>query len=170
MLASLTLALQRRASPSSPTERGRVVVTPLVCSWVCVWCSSEICWWQPLLSSRQAARLREDIHNMGSLYMSEICTEMKNLRSLVRVCEIQATLREQRWGKDHSYTEIRMNPTRTSTSHTHAHSPPHFQNPVSEAAEQRVRQAEEPELVHGVRSWPGRTGLGWMDENCDQVK
>lgn len=44
----------------------------------------------------QAARLREDIHNMGSLYMSEICTEMKNLRSLVRVCEIQATLREQR--------------------------------------------------------------------------
>uniref|UniRef100_A0A3B4B8U5 WW domain-containing protein n=1 Tax=Periophthalmus magnuspinnatus TaxID=409849 RepID=A0A3B4B8U5_9GOBI len=30
------------------------------------------------------------------LYMSELCTEMKNLRSLVRVCEIQATLREQR--------------------------------------------------------------------------
>lgn len=47
-------------------------------------------------SSRQASRLHEDIHNMGSLYMSEICTEMKNLRSLVRVCEIQATLREQR--------------------------------------------------------------------------
>ena len=46
--------------------------------------------------SYQAARLREDFHNMGSLYMSEICTEMKNLRSLVRVCEIQATLREQR--------------------------------------------------------------------------
>nr|XP_046265030.1 WW domain-containing adapter protein with coiled-coil-like isoform X3 [Scatophagus argus] len=45
---------------------------------------------------KQAARLREDVHNMGSLYMSEICTEMKNLRSLVRVCEIQATLREQR--------------------------------------------------------------------------
>ncbi|XP_013994733.1 WW domain-containing adapter protein with coiled-coil isoform X2 [Salmo salar] len=45
---------------------------------------------------KQAARLREDAHNMGSLYMSEICTELKNLRSLVRVCEIQATLREQR--------------------------------------------------------------------------
>lgn len=44
----------------------------------------------------QAARLHEDIHNMGSLYMSEICTEMKNLRSLVRVSEVQATLREQR--------------------------------------------------------------------------
>ncbi|KAG9355163.1 hypothetical protein JZ751_000001 [Albula glossodonta] len=44
----------------------------------------------------QASRLREEAHNMGSIYMSEICTELKNLRSLVRVCEIQATLREQR--------------------------------------------------------------------------
>ncbi|XP_051554942.1 WW domain-containing adapter protein with coiled-coil-like isoform X3 [Myxocyprinus asiaticus] len=45
---------------------------------------------------KQVSRLCEDIHNMGTLYMSEICTELKNLRSLVRVCEIQATLREQR--------------------------------------------------------------------------
>ncbi|XP_051555641.1 WW domain-containing adapter protein with coiled-coil-like isoform X2 [Myxocyprinus asiaticus] len=45
---------------------------------------------------KQVSRLHEDIHNMGTLYMSEICTELKNLRSLVRVCEIQATLREQR--------------------------------------------------------------------------
>ncbi|XP_012723885.2 WW domain-containing adapter protein with coiled-coil isoform X1 [Fundulus heteroclitus] len=52
--------------------------------------------WPSENTEKQAARLREDLHNMGSLYMSEICTEMKNLRSLVRVCEIQATLREQR--------------------------------------------------------------------------
>uniref|UniRef100_A0A667ZGA3 WW domain containing adaptor with coiled-coil n=1 Tax=Myripristis murdjan TaxID=586833 RepID=A0A667ZGA3_9TELE len=52
--------------------------------------------WPAEHTEKQAARLREDIHNMGSLYMSEICTELKNLRSLVRVCEIQATLREQR--------------------------------------------------------------------------
>ncbi|KAM7378932.1 hypothetical protein PAMP_004520 [Pampus punctatissimus] len=52
--------------------------------------------WPSENTEKQAARLREDIHNMGSLYMSEICTEMKNLRSLVRVSEIQATLREQR--------------------------------------------------------------------------
>ncbi|XP_051266102.1 WW domain-containing adapter protein with coiled-coil isoform X2 [Dicentrarchus labrax] len=52
--------------------------------------------WPSENTEKQAARLREDIHNMGSLYMSEICTELKNLRSLVRVCEIQATLREQR--------------------------------------------------------------------------
>lgn len=44
----------------------------------------------------QASRLREEVHNMGSINMSEICTELKKLRSLVRVCEIQATLREQR--------------------------------------------------------------------------
>ncbi|XP_071370465.1 WW domain-containing adapter protein with coiled-coil-like isoform X3 [Centroberyx affinis] len=52
--------------------------------------------WPAEHTEKQAARLREDVHNMGSLYMSEICTELKNLRSLVRVCEIQATLREQR--------------------------------------------------------------------------
>ncbi|KAA8587417.1 hypothetical protein FQN60_016279 [Etheostoma spectabile] len=52
--------------------------------------------WPSENTEKQAARLHEDLHNMGSLYMSEICTEMKNLRSLVRVCEIQATLREQR--------------------------------------------------------------------------
>ncbi|KAG7273620.1 hypothetical protein CRUP_017342, partial [Coryphaenoides rupestris] len=43
-----------------------------------------------------ASRLREEAHTMGSICMSENCTELKNLRSLVRVCEIQATLREQR--------------------------------------------------------------------------
>lgn len=46
--------------------------------------------------SPQASRLREDVHTMGSMNMSEICVELKKLRSLVRVCEIQATLREQR--------------------------------------------------------------------------
>lgn len=45
---------------------------------------------------KQASRSREEVHNMGSMNMSEICTELKKLRSLVRVCEIQATLREQR--------------------------------------------------------------------------
>ncbi|KAG8573594.1 hypothetical protein GDO81_012463 [Engystomops pustulosus] len=52
--------------------------------------------WPSDHAEKQAARLREEAHNMGSIHMSEICTELKNLRSLVRVCEIQATLREQR--------------------------------------------------------------------------
>lgn len=45
---------------------------------------------------KQASRLREEAHTMGSICLSENCTELKNLRSLVRVCEVQATLREQR--------------------------------------------------------------------------
>ncbi|XP_018613145.2 WW domain-containing adapter protein with coiled-coil-like isoform X2 [Scleropages formosus] len=52
--------------------------------------------WPADHAEKQASRLREEAFNMGSIYMSEICTELKNLRSLVRVCEIQATLREQR--------------------------------------------------------------------------
>ncbi|XP_056375393.1 WW domain-containing adapter protein with coiled-coil isoform X3 [Hyla sarda] len=52
--------------------------------------------WPADHAEKQASRLREEGHNMGSIHMSEICTELKNLRSLVRVCEIQATLREQR--------------------------------------------------------------------------
>ncbi|RLW11444.1 hypothetical protein DV515_00001402, partial [Chloebia gouldiae] len=51
--------------------------------------------WPADHAEKQASRLREEAHNMGSVHMSEICTELKNLRSLVRVCEIQATLREQ---------------------------------------------------------------------------
>lgn len=45
---------------------------------------------------KQVVRLREDAHNIGTLHMADVCAELKNLRSLVRVCEIQATLREQR--------------------------------------------------------------------------
>uniref|UniRef100_A0AAY3ZU87 WW domain-containing adapter protein with coiled-coil n=1 Tax=Denticeps clupeoides TaxID=299321 RepID=A0AAY3ZU87_9TELE len=52
--------------------------------------------WPAEHAEKQASRLREEAHTMGSIYMSENCTELKNLRSLVRVCEIQATLREQR--------------------------------------------------------------------------
>ncbi|XP_014352249.1 WW domain-containing adapter protein with coiled-coil isoform X2 [Latimeria chalumnae] len=60
--------------------------------------------WPADHAEKQAARLREEAHNMGSIHMSEICTELKNLRSLVRVCEIQATLREQRSLKSKRYT------------------------------------------------------------------
>lgn len=52
--------------------------------------------WPADHAEKQASRLRKEAHNMGSVHMSEICTELENLRSLVRVCEIQATLREQR--------------------------------------------------------------------------
>lgn len=85
------------------------------------------------------------------------------------------------WNSGHTEgTEVRQmlqlhrdpySPMRTFTSHIHILIfPPQLQNPVSEAAEQRVRQAEEPELLHGVRSWPEKKGLGWIDLNCDLKK
>uniref|UniRef100_A0A8C7M1A5 WW domain containing adaptor with coiled-coil a n=1 Tax=Oncorhynchus mykiss TaxID=8022 RepID=A0A8C7M1A5_ONCMY len=52
--------------------------------------------WPADHAEKQASRLRDEAHTMGSINMSENCTELKNLRSLVRVSEIQATLREQR--------------------------------------------------------------------------
>uniref|UniRef100_A0A5F9D9I4 WW domain-containing adapter protein with coiled-coil n=1 Tax=Oryctolagus cuniculus TaxID=9986 RepID=A0A5F9D9I4_RABIT len=66
--------------------------------------------WPADHAEKQASRLREEAHNMGSVHMSEICTELKNLRSLVRVCEIQATLREQRtWNNEFSlWTDVRV--------------------------------------------------------------
>lgn len=39
--------------------------------------------WPADHAEKQASRLREEAHNMGSVHMSEICTELKNLRSLV---------------------------------------------------------------------------------------
>lgn len=61
----------------------------------------------------QASRLREEAHTMGSICLSENCTELKNLRSLVRVCEIQATLREQRWAHATAHAQIRARTSRT---------------------------------------------------------
>lgn len=40
---------------------------------------------------------------------------------------------------------------------------PQSQNPVPEAAEQRAGQAEEPELLHGVRSWDG-----WIEAQIEE--
>uniref|UniRef100_S4RHF8 WW domain containing adaptor with coiled-coil n=1 Tax=Petromyzon marinus TaxID=7757 RepID=S4RHF8_PETMA len=52
--------------------------------------------WPAEHAEKQASKLREEGHSLGSLQMSEICTDLKSARSLVRVSEIQATLREQR--------------------------------------------------------------------------
>lgn len=71
----------------------------------------------------KASRLREEAHTMGSICMSENCTELKNLRSLVRVCEIQATLREQRWESD--YRSMQHEHQSTSSTNTNRLSFPH---------------------------------------------
>lgn len=83
--------------PSAPTQADAPsTYTPTLATHFDESLIKHIQGWPSENTEKQASRLREDIYNMGSLYMSELCTEMKNLRSLVRVCEIQATLREQR--------------------------------------------------------------------------
>ncbi|XP_036375058.1 WW domain-containing adapter protein with coiled-coil-like isoform X2 [Megalops cyprinoides] len=79
-------------APSRPT----CALTPTLASHFNENLIKHVQGWPAEHVEKQASRLREEAHNMGSIYMSEICTELKNLRSLVRVCEIQATLREQR--------------------------------------------------------------------------
>ncbi|XP_055058727.1 WW domain containing adaptor with coiled-coil b isoform X2 [Misgurnus anguillicaudatus] len=81
---------------SGPTSRTQSTFTPSLALHFDENLIRHVQGWPSEHVEKQVSRLREDIHNMGTLYMSEICTEMKNLRSLVRVCEIQATLREQR--------------------------------------------------------------------------
>uniref|UniRef100_UPI00358E6681 WW domain-containing adapter protein with coiled-coil isoform X1 n=2 Tax=Myxine glutinosa TaxID=7769 RepID=UPI00358E6681 len=54
--------------------------------------------WPAENTEKQAQKLQEESHN-NSTQILDTCTDLKNARSLVRVCEIQATLREQR--QDH---------------------------------------------------------------------
>uniref|UniRef100_A0A3B3SEP9 WW domain containing adaptor with coiled-coil n=1 Tax=Paramormyrops kingsleyae TaxID=1676925 RepID=A0A3B3SEP9_9TELE len=83
-------------APSGMPGRPTCTLTPTLASHFNENLIRHVQGWPAEHVEKQASRLREEAHNLGSIYMSEICTELKNLRSLVRVCEIQATLREQR--------------------------------------------------------------------------
>nr|XP_032814580.1 WW domain-containing adapter protein with coiled-coil isoform X3 [Petromyzon marinus] len=71
-------------------------LSPGLSSHYCENLTKHVQGWPAEHLEKQAARLREESYSLGCLQMSEICTELKNARSLVRVSEIQATLREQR--------------------------------------------------------------------------
>ncbi|XP_055507806.1 WW domain-containing adapter protein with coiled-coil isoform X3 [Leucoraja erinacea] len=81
---------------STTTARSSCSLTPTLVAHFSENLIKHVQGWPADHAEKQASRLREEAHNMGSIHISEICTELKNLRSLVRVCEIQATLREQR--------------------------------------------------------------------------
>ncbi|KAF4801900.1 WW domain-containing adapter protein with coiled-coil [Turdus rufiventris] len=83
-------------APQNPSVRPTCSLTPTLAAHFNENLIKHVQGWPADHAEKQASRLREEAHNMGSVHMSEICTELKNLRSLVRVCEIQATLREQR--------------------------------------------------------------------------
>ncbi|KAK2503417.1 hypothetical protein MC885_006551, partial [Smutsia gigantea] len=82
--------------PQNSSARPSCSLTPTLAAHFSENLIKHVQGWPADHAEKQASRLREEAHNMGSVHMSEICTELKNLRSLVRVCEIQATLREQR--------------------------------------------------------------------------
>ncbi|XP_040208531.1 WW domain-containing adapter protein with coiled-coil-like isoform X3 [Rana temporaria] len=90
--ASSTSSVQQNSSARSSSSS----LTPTLAAYFNENLIKHVQGWPAEHAEKQASRLREEAHNMGSIHMSEICTELKNLRSLVRVCEIQATLREQR--------------------------------------------------------------------------
>ncbi|XP_037135243.1 WW domain-containing adapter protein with coiled-coil isoform X1 [Syngnathus acus] len=84
------------ASATSSTTRPSCSFTPTLAAHFNENLIKHVQGWPAEHAEKQASRLREEAHTMGSICMSENCTELKNLRSLVRVSEIQATLREQR--------------------------------------------------------------------------
>uniref|UniRef100_A0A8P4GG33 WW domain containing adaptor with coiled-coil a n=1 Tax=Dicentrarchus labrax TaxID=13489 RepID=A0A8P4GG33_DICLA len=84
------------APPTASASRPSCSFTPTLAAHFNENLIKHVQGWSAEHAEKQASRLREEAHTMGSICMSENCTELKNLRSLVRVCEIQATLREQR--------------------------------------------------------------------------
>ncbi|GLV45695.1 wacky [Carabus blaptoides fortunei] len=52
--------------------------------------------WPADLLEKQAQKLSEEAHVMGSLQCTKVSAELKSARSIVRLTEIQATLQEQR--------------------------------------------------------------------------
>ncbi|OCT75565.1 WW domain-containing adapter protein with coiled-coil isoform X2 [Xenopus laevis] len=84
------------SAPQNSSARSSCSLTPTLAAYFNENLVKHVQGWPADHAEKQASRLRDEAHNMGSIHMSEVCTELKNLRSLVRVCEIQATLREQR--------------------------------------------------------------------------
>lgn len=84
------------APPSASAARPSCSFTPTLATHFNENLIKHVQGWPAEHAEKQASRLREEAHSMGSICLSENCTELKNLRSLVRVSEIQATLREQR--------------------------------------------------------------------------
>ncbi|KAG8258179.1 hypothetical protein J6590_035330 [Homalodisca vitripennis] len=51
--------------------------------------------WPADVCEKQAQKLSEEVHNLGSLQCTRVSADLKSARSIVRLTEIQATLQEQ---------------------------------------------------------------------------
>ncbi|CAH2282202.1 WW domain-containing adapter with coiled-coil isoform X2 [Pelobates cultripes] len=92
---SSTCASSTSSVSQNASARNQCALTPSLAAYFNENLIKHVQGWPAEHAEKQASRLREESH-MGSIHMAENSTELKNLRSLVRVCEIQATLREQR--------------------------------------------------------------------------
>ncbi|XP_076045309.1 WW domain-containing adapter protein with coiled-coil wacky isoform X2 [Oratosquilla oratoria] len=72
------------------------VLTPSLANYYKETLISHVQNWPAENLERQANRLGEEAHTVGSLIMTKVSAELKMARSLVRLAEIQATLHEQR--------------------------------------------------------------------------
>uniref|UniRef100_A0A8C5QE88 WW domain containing adaptor with coiled-coil n=1 Tax=Leptobrachium leishanense TaxID=445787 RepID=A0A8C5QE88_9ANUR len=101
---SSTCASSTSSMSQSASARNQCTLTPSLAAYFNENLIKHVQGWPAEHAEKQASRLREESH-MGSIHMAENSTELKNLRSLVRVCEIQATLREQRLVFFHFFTK-----------------------------------------------------------------
>ncbi|OAD55886.1 WW domain-containing adapter protein with coiled-coil [Eufriesea mexicana] len=74
---------------------------------------------------KQAQKLSEEAHTMGSLQCTRVSAELKTARSIVRLTEIQATLQEQR-GRQMDDTASTENVHSVRQQHRHISAQPHF--------------------------------------------
>ncbi|KAK9730131.1 WW domain [Popillia japonica] len=76
--------------PQGPT------ITPSLANHVREDLTNHVKGWPADILEKQAQKLSEEAHIMGSIQCSKVSAELKTARSLVRLTEIQATLQEQR--------------------------------------------------------------------------
>ncbi|XP_076350712.1 WW domain-containing adapter protein with coiled-coil-like isoform X3 [Tachypleus tridentatus] len=85
--SSLSSAVLKHTVPSLTTSLANYCSEDLI---------SHIIGWQADHAERQANRYSEECHVIGNLNCTKVSAELKMVRSLVRLGEIQATLQEQR--------------------------------------------------------------------------
>ncbi|KRT86790.1 hypothetical protein AMK59_1337, partial [Oryctes borbonicus] len=76
--------------PQGPT------ITPSLANHVREDLTNHVKGWPADILEKQAQKLSEEAHIMGSIQCSKVSADLKTARSLVRLTEIQATLQEQR--------------------------------------------------------------------------
>ncbi|XP_077997657.1 WW domain-containing adapter protein with coiled-coil-like isoform X2 [Glandiceps talaboti] len=95
-VSSTTSGVPHSNPPATPSVPPTVALSPSLIQYYNEELITHVSGWPSEMIERQAQRVSEDSHQLGSLTGSQISVDLKFARSLVRVSEIQATLQEQR--------------------------------------------------------------------------